>query len=152
MPVGTVSLTPVRYDLETLPPDGFVELKRMPYGQKLTRAENAMNASMKGSREQMNEAEEVEMMMNLLQRRVAEIEFRECIVDHNITDPDGNKLDFRIPQTLDHLDPRVGEEISTYIDAMNNYQAEATKPGNSEIGSKEQSSSDTDPIPMSTSS
>jgi hypothetical protein len=36
MPVATVSVVPVRRELVSAPPDGWVEIRRMPVGKKLT--------------------------------------------------------------------------------------------------------------------
>jgi hypothetical protein len=45
--------------------------------------------------------------------------FKNCIVDHNITDPNGVLLDFTKPQTLRMLAPNVGVEIERLIDELN---------------------------------
>jgi hypothetical protein len=45
--------------------------------------------------------------------------FKNCIVDHNITDKNGAKLDFRSEMTLHMLNPAVGMEIERLIDEIN---------------------------------
>ncbi len=136
MPKATVSLAPVHYDLNTVE-GGFVKLRRMGYGKKLDRAQNATRQTMRGTEDQLSEKEEAEMMMEIMQRRTAEIEFRECIVEHNLEDDDGKLLDFRIPATLGALDPQIGEEITTLISNLLNYEGEVNEPGNSTTASKE---------------
>jgi hypothetical protein len=57
----------------------------------------------------------------MLQRAATQIDFQSCIVDHNLEDETGRKLDFRSFSDIDMLDPKIGEEISTLIDELNNF-------------------------------
>lgn len=123
MPVATVSVVPIRRDLVSAPPDGWIEIRRMPFGKKLTRQESAIESGMKGSAKAAK-SDEAEMFMKMIRRRITEMDFAECIVDHNLTDPNGHKLNLKDPATLDVLDPRVGEEIEKYIDELNNLEGE----------------------------
>jgi hypothetical protein len=120
MPQATVSVLTERYDLRSCP-GGFVDLKRMTYGQFLERRDMASKMTMETSdgRRGDRQAELVTM-----QRRVAAFEFRHCIVDHNLEDENGAPLDFRQPIILERLDPRVGQEIGEYIDQMNQFEEE----------------------------
>jgi hypothetical protein len=68
--------------------------------------------------------DEAEMYMKMIRRRITEMDFEQCIVDHNLTDSTGRKLNLADPATLDILDPRVGEEIEKYIDELNNLENE----------------------------
>ena len=45
--------------------------------------------------------------------------FKNCIVDHNITDSNGIQLDFNKELTLRMLNPAVGVEIEKLIDKLN---------------------------------
>jgi hypothetical protein len=135
LPKATVSLLAEHFDLKTCP-EGFVKLKRFSYGAKLRRQQMAMAASMRAQDDGQGNVTEAEMAVAFAQRKVAEFEFSECIVDHNLDGDDQNKLNFQNPQTVDVLDPRIGEEISTLIANMNNYmEAETDQRGNSTTGS-----------------
>jgi hypothetical protein len=45
--------------------------------------------------------------------------FKNCIVDHNITDSNDVQLDFNKEMTLRMLNPKVGVEIEKLIDKLN---------------------------------
>jgi selenocysteine-specific translation elongation factor len=110
-------------------PEGYVELRRLSYGQKLERQSMAMQTSM---REQ--KGGKAEMDMKMMQQEVSAFEFRHCIAEHNLEDEKGQKLDFRNKANVFRLDPRIGEEIATYIDKMNNFE-EGEEAENSDSGS-----------------
>lgn len=104
-----------RKDLKTLP-EGFVVLRRMTYGQFLKRQELAMGMSMSGA-----DKNDMQMAIAIASRKATEFEFANCIVEHNLEDENGQPLDFSNPNTLDRLDPRIGNEIGAYINEMNQY-------------------------------
>lgn len=104
-----------RRELKSLP-EGYVVLRRMTYGQFLKRQELAMGMSMSGQ-----DRNDMQMAIAMSQRRVAEFEFSNCIVDHNLEDEEGNPLDFKNTNTLDRLNPKIGNEIGAYIDEMNQF-------------------------------
>jgi len=124
MPRATVSTEPEHFELKTVP-GGFVELRRMPYGKYLTRQEMALKLQVRGSSRQNVEGE-----MAMANKVVSVFEFKECIVNHNLTDDNDNPLDFRSPVTLEMLDPRVGDEIGQHINEMHQFDL-----GNSESAS-----------------
>lgn len=134
MPRATVNLAATdRVELKSLPKTeheegGFVVLRRLTYGQKIHRQQLATELSMQGDARNKNP----EMIMKMTQERVTAFEFANCIVDHNLEDENGKKLDFRSPQSVFMLDPRVGEEIANHIDEMNNFEEDLP---NSETGS-----------------
>lgn len=130
MPNAVVNLTDTeRVDLKTLP-GAYVDLRRLSYGQKLERQSMAVQSSIKG------EGKNAEMNMAMMQQEVSAYEFRHCIADHNLEDENGTKLDFRQKKNVFRLDPRVGEEIGTCIDKMNNFD-EGDEAENSDSGSDE---------------
>lgn len=120
MPNAQVSDVPVKFDLETCP-EGYVTIKRFSYGGKLTRQENAVRNTASA------EGKTTEFRVQLLQKETEFYTFAECIVDHNLTYTDsqtGDELpiDFKGRLWQQQLDPRIGEEISTHIDSLNNYE------------------------------
>lgn len=118
MPRATVTNQEAeRFELKSCP-EGFVMLKRMTYGQFLARRDIAAKFRLdaKASTKDMGG----EMIM--AQKKVAEYEFSKTIVDHNLEDDNGNKLDLAQPGILDILDPRIGSEISDLIDSMNQFE------------------------------
>lgn len=130
MPNAVVDVSQThRIDLKTLP-GAFVELRRLSYGQKLERQSMAVQSSIKG------EGKNAEMNMAMMQQEVSAFEFRHCIADHNLTDENDVKLDFRQKKNVFRLDPRVGEEIGNHIDEMNNFD-EGDEAENSDSGSDE---------------
>jgi len=123
MPKATVSIETERFDLETLPAadgeeGGFVELKTMSYGAFLKRKDMITKMSVKG------QGKSAETLLEMANEKLTHYEFKECIVDHNLEDDGGTKLDFAKPTAIQRLNPRVGEEISTYIDKLNKFDAE----------------------------
>lgn len=133
-PKATINVNDTeKHELKTCE-NGFVVLKRLSYGSKLKRQEMALKMSMeaqKGGRK-----DDVRTLIDTMQRASAEFDFKNCIVDHNLENDDGQPLDFRSGYTLDILDPRIGEEIGTLIDAMNNF--EESDEGNSPTASEQQ--------------
>ena len=130
---ATVGNATQTFDLKTCA-GGKITLRRMTYGQKLERIELATQQVIKAETDKRGRPtnNSAEMDIKMLQRATAEYEFSRCIADHNLENDDGIKLDFRNSQTLDILDPRVGDEISQYIQDMNNFEEDA--PGNSSTG------------------
>lgn len=130
MPKASVDLSTVKKNLKTAPPDGFVVLRRLSFGQKLERQEMATRQVIRG--EEGNRAQRrgnqapnnMEVDIKMLQRVVTEYEFKHCVVDHNLTIDDTQKFNFEDPTTIDRLDPRIGDEISQYIGQMNNFDEE----------------------------
>lgn len=97
---------------------GEVTLRRMTYGQKLSRQQNAVKTTV----EQQKGSRSSKMNLDMLQHAATIFDFRACIVDHNLEDEAGQKLNLTNPVHIDRLDPRVGEEIAKYIDQMNNFE------------------------------
>jgi hypothetical protein len=121
MPVGTVTQEPIRRELKSLPPDGFVLLRQLPYWDVLERRDQGSRAVMESTKKQpgMKQDDTQKMVIETLQTWERHYTFKNCIVDHNITDENGVQLDFNRPQTLKFLNPKVGVEIEQYIDELN---------------------------------
>jgi hypothetical protein len=125
MPKATINVGEThRYDLKTLPAEGgdeggFVELRVMSYGEFLRRRDLLSKLSFEGSG-----SKEQKATMEQANEIVAQYEFQSCIVDHNLEDDNGKQLDFRNNKAFRSLDPRIGEEIASYIDELNKWNGE----------------------------
>jgi len=121
MPDGTVSQETYKRELKSLPPDGFVELKMLPYHDMLVRRDKGSIASMEQTQQRKknrNEPETQKLTIESLQTWERDYMFKSCIVDHNITDKNGVKLDFNSPMAFKMLRPDIGMEIERYIDEL----------------------------------
>jgi hypothetical protein len=120
MPVAVVVQSSERRELKSLP-EGYVVIKRMTYGQKLLRSELNMKMLIemggKGKADMQGE-------MKIMSRQVALWEFANLIEDHNLTDAEGRMLDFNRNVDVERIEGKIGEEISTYIDELNNFEKE----------------------------
>ena len=130
MPRATIDTSTQKVDLKTAPPDGFVMLRRMTYGKWLHRQELALKLQIDAGKKGDNMKGEMQMA----NKAVTLFEFQECVIDHNLENDAGEKLDFKQPYTLDILDPRIGNEIGEAI--MRLHEADL---GNSEAGSNSSS-------------
>lgn len=113
MPKAVVSQDTERLDLKTLP-GGFVELRRLSYGEILRRRDMAQ--SIRDSSAENGQAG-VEGVFHV--SVVTHYEFTKAIIDHNLEDDDGRKLNFADMKDLSKLDPRIAGEIEDKIAAMN---------------------------------
>lgn len=117
MPRATVSKQSQRFELKSAPPDGFVELRPMSYGELLTRRDIGAKLSIEGARRK-----DAKISIDTIQTEVSWYEFRTTIVDHNLEDDTGRKLDFTSRADFLNLDPRVAQEIEQLISEMNGLQ------------------------------
>jgi hypothetical protein len=124
MPEVGYDKAPIRRELKTAPPDGFVMLRRLPYDEILKRREMATKLTMpqtsnrRGRRRDKQEPEE-KINIELIQLITREYEFANCIVDHNLT-IDGNSVDFSNPKLAFKLvSPEVLQEIELYLSELN---------------------------------
>jgi hypothetical protein len=126
MPIAVSSSSDTfRFDLKSAPPDGFVELRKMNHGEKLFRREKMAKMSM----QRQSRGGESEMTVDMQMETVTIFEFSRSIVDHNLEDVDGRKLNFKNAADVLKLDGNVGAEIEDLIDKLNEPPA-AEKPGN----------------------
>jgi hypothetical protein len=126
MPKATASVSSTEHhELKTLP-EGWVELRRLSYGQKLERRAMTSVASAESS----GRGKSVRMQMQMINEKATVFDFTHCIVDHNLEDDDGNKLDLSQPYHIKRLDPRVGDEIEALLDKLNNYEEDDEELGN----------------------
>jgi hypothetical protein len=138
MPRATVVVTPDRRELTTLPAvdgqeAGWVELRRLSWGEKLRKDAEAMRMKFVTNAEP---GKDMEAEIGMVNYAASILEFAKCIVDHNLDDggdPDTDpprpprKLDLRKEADIQTLDPRVGQEISDLIGEMNDFERKARK-------------------------
>ena len=118
MPRATVNLEEhTRHDLKTLT-EGFVTLRKLSYGEKLHRRAMVSKMSISGDKKSKDFSGE----MQLINEAATQFDFRTCIIDHNLEDENGQKLDFKKLEDIRRLDPRVGEEIDNLISEENNFE------------------------------
>lgn len=120
MPDATISHEVVRYELKSLP-EGWVELKQLPYYDMLHRRDKGSQASMEQQVEgrKRGQPQTAKMVIDTLQTWERDYMFKSCIVNHNLTDKSGKDLDFNNPMALHSLRPEVGLEIEQLIDELN---------------------------------
>lgn len=124
MPKATVSHETHRYDLRTCP-GGFVELRQLSYYEMMHRRDIAskmfteQKVQTGRARQKQSPEETIRAQYEIMNVAIMEFEFKNCIVDHNLEDDSGIKLDFNNPLTFRMLDPKIGEEIGRLIDDLN---------------------------------
>lgn len=127
MPVATANLEPEDPKPLKTCPGGWVILRRMTYGQKLDRMKHVgkLSVDMRGK------GKGTKGEMEMLQKGSTIYDFQACIVDHNLEKNIGTEehpnivpLNLKTMVDIDALDPRIGEEISSLIDELNNFETE----------------------------
>lgn len=142
MPRATISVEPQTQDLRTCP-GGFIKLRRMTYGELMTSQDMAYQVSMKAA--DMNNPE---VGLDVSRAAVTEYQFKTCILDHNLEDDKGRKLDFRSSQDIHLLDSNIGQEIQNHIDDLHNWtKTFPNSPASSENGSSAASTETTSQQP-----
>jgi len=115
MPKALASQETVRRDLQYCPPDGFVVLKKMNYGQVL---KSRSLASKIDTPVEGDKSKSMQLEMTLDKQAV--YDFSVSIMDHNLEDEEGKKLNMADISTVQRLDPQVAQEIEGYINELNN--------------------------------
>lgn len=133
MPIVTVDPNASeKFPLKTAPADpndpddedGWVQLRALPYGKKLTRRDKSTKMKMQAQGSGKNETQDIEL--ESLNEWAVAYDFAYCIVDHNLTDQNKVKVDFTKPFALTLLDPKVGTEIEKLINSLNEDEDELT--------------------------
>jgi hypothetical protein len=117
LPKATVSMEPKEFPLKTCP-EGFVKLRRMSYGELLASNDMAFQVSV----EAKQGSSDPQMGASMSSGRIAEYRFKCCVVDHNLENDAGTKLEFGNSQTVHLLDPNIGQEIDQLITDMHNWE------------------------------
>lgn len=141
MPIATsLGDTTERHELRSLP-GGYVVLKRLGFGEKMLRKNLLGKAKIQtggdggGSRadrrRRSNSGEGFAAELEIINEAVTLLEFKTCIVDHNLTYlripgdlSSETPLNFSIPEHVKMLDGKVGDEIDELITDMNSFEDE----------------------------
>jgi hypothetical protein len=121
MPEVGYDKAPIRKELRTAPPDGYIMLRRLPYDEILKRREMATKLSMPQTDRRRGRGRQPDEKINieLIQLITREYEFANCIVDHNLT-IDGNPVDFGNPKlAFKMVAPEILQEIELYLSELN---------------------------------
>jgi len=130
MPRATIDTTATeRFPLESLPAtsedeEGWIELRKLSYGQILTRRDMATGMAIEGIGDSKGRDDDIKATIDIIQKAVTEYEFKNCIVSHNLEDDKGNLLNFNNPKSVTDLDPLVGQEIGKLIDDLNQWDTD----------------------------
>ena len=122
-----------RLDLKSLP-GGYVEARRLTYGQKIQR--RSMTSALTLKSQGKSKDFEGEMNKNNLEATI--FDFSKCIVAHNLEKEINQNtdqvqtvpIDFNNKEDVKRLDPRVGEEIDEFLGKINNFDEEDSEEGN----------------------
>ena len=130
MPRATIDTQATeRFDLKSLPKTendegGFVELKKLSFGQILERRDMGAKIAIEGLGDSRSREEDLKVTTEMIQKAVTEFEFKQAVVSHNLEDEHGTPLNFSNPAIVHSLDPQVGQEIAQLIDDMNQWDSD----------------------------
>jgi hypothetical protein len=133
MPKVTIDPTQYeKYELKSAPPDGYVMLRPLPYGMKLSRRSKATKMMMRSDpapNSKLAKDQSGVFELETMDEWSTAFDFQYCIGEHNLEGGDGELLNFNksIDSTImviKLLDPKVGAEIERAIDALNNDEDE----------------------------
>jgi hypothetical protein len=134
MPVVTVDPNDYdRYELKSAPADsndptdeqGFVMLRPLPYGLKLTMRDKSIKQRMmlmqpkRGQSQSEANDQPTPVELETASEWSSHFEMSYCIGDHNLTDGNKRKIDFTNPMSLKLLNPKVGSEIEKLLFDIN---------------------------------
>lgn len=121
MPIAVVTENEEKCMLKTCPPDGYVVIKKMNYGQSLQRQDMIAEIAMQMPADKRSK-QDPKMEIKFLQQKTALWEFANLIMDHNLTDTGGRKLIFSNPNDVMLLQGPIGDEIQQYINKLNSFE------------------------------
>jgi len=127
MPQATVDTNSFeKFDLKSAPPDGYVMLRPLPYGMKLSRRDKATRMKMiaEGPKGGRGAATGQTIELETYSEWATFFDFSYCIGEHNLQNPDSTLIDFTKAMSLKTLDPKVGSEIERYINDLNEEEDE----------------------------
>jgi hypothetical protein len=137
MPIATIDPNSTeRFYLKSLPPEdgdnpdsgGWVDLRPLPYGMKLTQRDKSIRQTMemKAPKRGQKPDDTIRTEMETASEWSNLFEMSYCIVDHNLTDAQGVKLDFTNRLVFKALNPKVGSEIEQLLFDLNREEGEET--------------------------
>jgi hypothetical protein len=137
MPIATIDPNSTeRFYLKSLPPEdgdnpdsgGWVDLRPLPYGMKLTQRDKSVRQIMevKAPKRGQKPDDTIKSEMETASEWSNFFEMSYCIVDHNLTDAQGVKLDFTNKLVFKQLNPKVGSEIEQLLFDLNREEGEET--------------------------
>lgn len=121
MPRAVVQRETVKRELKSVE-EGWVELIQLPYYEMLKRRDNAMKMSMELN-PNLGDEDIRRLDLGFANEWTTQFDFANCIADHNLTDDQDKKLDFKNELVFQILDPRVGLEIEKLITELNQEEA-----------------------------
>lgn len=120
MAIATITQSTETFKLKSAPPDGYVVIRRMTWGEKLKR--QSMMTKYRMEMTKSTKDKDMALDVDILQEKVTVWEFQNLIMEHNLTDENETVLNFRNIADINRLGPVVGEEIQKYIDELNTFE------------------------------
>lgn len=108
---------------------GYVVVRRLTWGEKIER--RIMTGGMQVKTDNRKRSSGVEGYMQFVTEESTKFDFARCIIDHNLEDETGRKLNLGNVMDFRSLDPRIGEEIDSILNDLNNFEVEDENLGNS---------------------
>ncbi len=128
MAIAVIQSQNERYELKSCPPDGYIVVRRMNYGESLKRKDMMASIAMSMDTTKKGGTGETKMQMDLLQEKTSLWEFANLIVEHNLTDAQEKALNFKLAEHVRMIRGQVGDEIQMRIDQLNSFEdTEETK-------------------------
>jgi hypothetical protein len=131
MPVVTVDPEVYeRYSLASAPKDpndpkdedGYVYLRPLPYGMKLTMRDKSIKQRMlmqQPGKRKKGDDDTTPVELETASEWSSHFEMSYCIGKHNLTDANKELIDFTSPMSLKLLNPKVGSEIEKLLFEIN---------------------------------
>jgi hypothetical protein len=117
MPVAVVTDELHRFDLKSLE-GAYIVVREMTYGEKIMRS--GMSGAMKLLKDTKKSDYVGELSMET--QKITLWDFSNLIVEHNLEDRDGRALNFKLEADVRKLSSKIGEEVGTRIDEVNNFE------------------------------
>lgn len=117
MPVAVVTEETQRFELKSLE-GAYVVVRQMTYGEKMLRS--GMTGAMKLLKD--NKKSDYVGELSMETQKITLWDFANLIVEHNLQDSDGRELNFKNEIDVRKLSSKVGEEVGTRIDEVNNFE------------------------------
>jgi len=123
MPVGTVTGKPRHFELQSAPPDGYVEIRTMSYGESMERQDIVVKMTTETPRENPDGIQigGEKVTWEMANFATSLFDFQKCVVGHNLTDEHGRQLNLTTAHDLRQLHPRIGQEIEGYMRELNSF-------------------------------